>query len=286
MQRILLFSLLGVIFLAGISCNLLTAEESELDYPATYPIIDFSDLQQMNEEYQSANENNLCSTLNKYGFTGYSELFFEEGENPCDRSNREVVRIEMTQPDTLLQATKRTLFKNTTYTGVYDTSALKLKEISPQPGCVNCGRPDEYSANIEWKITFENQVVDSIEIPGTEIVVFLDAYGVNRIWGNWYPDIKIPDFINYGYMDAKYILENWEIDMRAYTGNPEVYTVEAEDLQKQPQKVLLPFENEDQNHLEIRYCWAVPIDYKGDGFEGWWAYVDIEEGLLIQIKSR
>lgn len=284
MQKILLFSLLGVIFLAGISCNLLTAEESELDYPATYPIIEFSDLQQMNEEYQSANENNLCSTLNKYGFTGYSELFFEEGESPC--ANRRIVRIEMTNSDTLVSSAKHAILKNEEYTGVQDTSLLEVKESLPLYGCTICEGPNVNNVPIEWKITFKNQKIDSLELADTEIVVFIDAYGVNRIWGNWYPDIKIPDFINYGYMDAKYILENWEIDMRAYTGNPEVYTVEAEDLQKQPQKVLLPFENEDQNHLEIRYCWAVPIDYKGDGFEGWWAYVDIEEGLLIQIKSR
>lgn len=284
MQRILLFSLFGVLFLAGISCNLLTAEEPELDYPATYPVIDFSDLQQMNENYQSANDNQICSTLNKYGFTGFSELFFEDSESPC--ADREIVRKEMKYSDTLITTAKRSILKNEEYTGVHDTSLLQVKESMPLYGCTICEGPDVNNVPVEWKITFENQKIDTLELTDTEIVVFIDAEGVNRIWGNWYPDIVIPDFVNYGYMDVQEGMVGWEIDMRSYTGKPEIYTIEVEDLQRRPQKVLLPLENEDRNYLEIRYCWAVPVDYQGDEFEGWWAYVDIEEGLLVQLKNR
>ncbi|MAO66026.1 MAG: hypothetical protein CL666_13610 [Balneola sp.] len=284
MQRILLFSLFGVLILAGISCNLLTAEEPELDYPTIYTSIEFSDLQQMNEEYQSANDNKICSTLNKYGFTGFSELFFEGGESPC--AEREIVRVEMKDPDTLVSAAKRSILKNEEYTGVQDTSLLEVKESLPLYGCTICDGPNVNNVPIEWKITFKNQKIDTLELPDTEIVVFLDAEGVNRIWGNWYPDIVIPDFVNYGYMDVQEGMVGWEIDLRPYTGKPEIYTIEAGDLQQRPKKVLFPFENEDTNNIEIRYCWAVPVDFREEDFKGWWAYVDIEEGLLIQIKSR
>jgi hypothetical protein len=78
----------------------------------------------------------------------------------------------------------------------------------------------------------------------------------------------------------------WQIDMRQFTGEQQIYTIQPEDLEGRPEKVLFPLENNDQNHLEIRYCWAVPVNYQGDNFNGWWAYIDIEEGLLIDLKSR
>lgn len=197
---------------------MLTAEDDPSEYPTVYPRLEMPELREMNTEYHQANDGRLCSTLNEYGFTGFSEILFEDGQNPCDRANRTVIRIEMNNPDTLIAAAKRSLLKNSDYTGVTDTSQLVLNEIKPQPGCINCGRPDEYSANIEWSLTFEEQVIDSVEVPGTEITVFMDALGVNRIWGNWYPEFKVPEFVNFGYLDVQEGMVGWQIDMRNYTG--------------------------------------------------------------------
>lgn len=285
MRKFTLLFVIALIALGSISCNLLTAEDDPSEYPTVYPRLEMPELREMNTEYHQANDGRLCSTLNEYGFTGFSEILFEDGQNPCDRANRTVIRIEMNNPDTLIAAAKRSLLKNSDYTGVTDTSQLVLNEIKPQPGCINCGRPDEYSANIEWSLTFEEQVIDSVEVPGTEITVFMDALGVNRIWGNWYPEFKVPEFVNFGYLDVQEGMVGWQIDMRNYTGEETIYTVQEEDVTEYPYKVYLPVENEQG--LQIRTCWAVPISNStNENFEGWLAYVDIKEGFLVDLVAR
>ncbi|MFD2532600.1 hypothetical protein [Gracilimonas halophila] len=286
MQKFTLLVVIALITLGSISCNLLTAEDGPSEYPTVYPRLEMVELQELNNEYHQANDGRLCSTLNEYGLTGFSKVLFEdEEENPCDRANRSVVRIEMNNSDTLVAAAKRSLLKNSVYTGVRDTSKLVLNEMSPQPGCINCRSPDEYSANIEWSLTFENQVIDSVEIPNTEIIVFLDALGVNRIWGNWYSEFKVPEFVNFGYLDVQEGMVGWQIDMRNYTEEETIYTVQEEDVTEQPYKVYLPVENEEG--LQIRTCWAVPISNSAnENFEGWLAYVDIKEGFLVDLVAK
>lgn len=266
------------------SCNLLTVDEEASNYPTTFPGINFSELQEMNESYQAENNDHICSTLNKFGFTGYSEIFFENGVNPCE--NRNVVRVEMTNADTLELVAKKSVLKNQMYTGVEDTSLLELKEIESIEGCIVCSGPGQYSGTIEWKLIFESQQIDSVEVLDTEITVIMDAEGVNQIWGNWYPEFKIPDFVNFGYEEVQEGMVGWEIDMRNFTNEEEIYTVQASDLNTQPYKVYLPTEAENTIELEIRSCWAIPISYSKPGFDGWIAYVDIEEGFLIDIKAQ
>lgn len=266
-----------------ISCNLLSVDESLADYPTVYSSIGFSDLEQMNEEYQSANNNHICSTLNRYGFTGYSEIFFEDGVSPC--LTRDVVRVVMDNTDTLVSAAKKSLQKNSSYTGVQDTSLLTVKEVLPLYGCTICDGPNVNSVPIEWKVTFGNQFVDSVEVLDTEIAVFIDAVGVNRIWGNWYPDFEVPGFVIYGYEEVQENMIGWQIDMRPYTGEENIYTVKEQDVTTIPERVYLPIEDEGDRKMEVRVCWAVPIHYEGENFEGWVAYVDIQEGFLVDLKA-
>ncbi|WP_421774205.1 hypothetical protein [Gracilimonas sp.] len=268
-----------------VSCNLLTVDEEASDYPTTFPAIEFSELDQMNQEYQAANNGHICSTLNKYGFTGYSEIFFESGESPC--ANREVVRIEIEQTDTLITAAKAALLKNSTYTGVNDTSKLIITELLPIRGCTICEGPGLNNVPIELKITFAEQEVDSNEVIGADITVVVDAEGVNRIWGNWYSDFEAPGFVNYGYEEVQSGMIGWQIDMRPFTGEESIYTVQENDISGKPERVYLPIENESEQQLEIRTCWAIPISYsQGPDFEGWIAYVDIEEGFLVDLRTR
>lgn len=284
-QKTILFGfIIGTIF-SSLACNLITADDELSDYPTIYPEIEYSKLQEMNAEYQSENNDRICSTLNQYGFTGFSEVLFEEGKNPCVRENREVLRIAMNNTDTLVTTAKKTLLKNEKYTGVNDTSSLILKEMIPLPGCINCGRPDEYSENIEWKLTFDEQVIDSVLVEDTEITVVLDANGVNRIWGNWYSGFKIPDFVNYGYLEVQEGIVGWQIDMRNFTGEQKIYTVGQEDVTGQPKKAYIPIINKETSNLEIRACWKVRITYSGDNFDGWYAYIDFEEGSLEKLEE-
>ncbi len=268
-----------------VSCNLLTVDEEASDYPTTYSAIEFSELNKLNEEYQALNDGHICSTLNKYGFTGYSEIFFVNGESPC--ANREVVRVEIEETDTLITAAKAALLKNNAYTGVNDTSKLIITELLPIRGCTICEGPGLNNVPIELKLTFAEQTIDSNEVVGTDITVVIDAEGVNRIWGNWYSDLETPDFVNFGYEEVQSGMIGWQIDMRRFTGEETIYTVQENDISGKPERVYLPIENESKQQLEIRTCWAIPISYSGSSaFNGWIAYVDIEEGFLVDMRAR
>lgn len=277
------FVILLVIVGSGLSsCDLLTVNTDVGEYPSTFHPLETEELEAMNDEYQQANGNHICSTLNEYGLTGFSEVFFQNGVNPC--TNREVVRVEMTNIDTLESAAKASLLKNSVYTGVEDTSGLVLKEMNPLPGCTICEGPNENRVDIEWRLVFQNQTIDSVEVLDTEITVFIDAEGVNRIWGNWYSGIKDPEFIKFGFEEVKEGMEGWKVDMRQYTGSENIYTITEEDLEKAPRKVFLPVVEDEK--LKIRACWAIPISYNGeDEFTGWTAYIDIEEGFLVKFDA-
>ncbi len=279
-----LFLLAGVA-LAITSCDLLSVDEEASSYPTVYPALERSTLEDMNTSYQSANGNHMCSTLNVYGFTGFSELFFVDGESPC--VNRPIVRIEMTNTDTLESAAKKALILNSAYTGVTDTTQLVLKNMEPLPGCIICEGPNENRVNIEWKLTFTDQKVDMVKVLDTEITVFIDAEGVNRIWGNWFADFKIPDFVNFGYKDVQSGMVGWQIDMRNYTGEELIYTVEEEGITQRPQKVHLQVVDENTGNLELRTCWSVSINYSdSETFAGWNAYIDIDEGFLVRLDVK
>ncbi|MFP8488849.1 hypothetical protein ACKGJO_07080 [Gracilimonas sp. Q87] len=287
MQNLISLTTVVAVLLSISACDMLTISDAALEYPTVYSKMELGELQALNEDYQELNNGRLCSTLNEYGFTGYSEILFIDGKNPCARVNRDVVRIEMTNTDTLLSAAKRVLYRNRQFTGIEDTNRLKLSSMNPQPGCINCGQFDEYSANIEWSLTFEKQFIDSAEVIGTEITVFLDALGVNRIWGNWYADFKTPDYINFGYVDVQQEMVGMEIDLLPYTGVDTTYSLQAEDLQGIPGKIHYPVERNNGEELEIRTCWAIPVSYGiDDTFPGWVAYVDIEEGIVVDLVIR
>ncbi|HET8865562.1 MAG TPA: hypothetical protein VFM80_07675 [Gracilimonas sp.] len=286
MKKLTFLAIVLTLLLGTYSCDLLTVSLEEQAYPTKYPSLDMAELVALNAEYKKENNGRLCSTLNEYGFTGFSEVLFEDGKNPCERVNRDVVRIGIDNTDTLLAAAKRVIVQNSKYTGVNDSSELVLEEMLPQPGCINCGRPDEYSADIEWKLTFENQLIDSTEVMDTEITVFIDAKGVNRIWGNWYPDLEVPDFVNFGYLEVQEGMVGWEIDMTEYYGEEFIYTVQEGDLTEIPQKVYLPIKSDSGNELEVRTCWAVSINTVNLNFPGWIAYIDIEEGFLVDLVSK
>ncbi len=284
-HRLLLFFGVGFILLGLWSCNLLTINENLSEYPTVYPSLEKSEINALNAEFQSANNNHICSTLNQYGFTGYSEIFFIDGESPC--ANRNVVRQEINEIDTLITVAKKSLLKNKTYTGVEDTAGLMIKEIMPINGCTICEGPDYNNVPIELKITFGSQFVDTTEVLNTEITVFVDAKGVNRIWGNWYSEFSRPGFVNYGYEDVQQGMVGWQIDMRPFTGEEQIYTVREEDVRTRPKRVILPHENKNEEVLEIRTSWAVPITYNhtNNNFAGWTAYIDIEEGTLIKLTA-
>ena len=250
------------------------------EYPAKIESLSLSDLEKLNRKYHQENNDKYCSTLNEYGFTGFSRVLFPGDVNPC--LSKTPVRIELTNTDTLITAVKRDLLKNSRYTSVVDTSLLDIEELLPLYGCTICEGPNTNSVPIEWKITFKPQVKDGTEIRNTRISVFIDAQGVNRIWGNWYPEFRVPGLINYGYAYAKETLVGRRIQLNQFIGIKGIFTIAEEHLTERPEYEFLPFESEGT--LELRKTWKVIINYPGDELEGWVANVDVFDGELLQIE--
>ncbi|MFV1884494.1 MAG: hypothetical protein ACMZ7B_08405 [Balneola sp.] len=262
-----------------ISCEALEVADFS-EYPVKIEPLELRELEELNLRYHEENGNHICSTLNEFGHTGFSRVLFPGDINPC--LTRDIVRVEMKNPDTLITAAKKSLFRNQEYTLVSDTSRLAVKEVSPLFGCTICEGPDINSVPIEYKITFESQQIGNTEVRNSNITVFLDSVGVNRIWGNWYPDFTTPGLINIGYLEAQRMLIGWEINMVPYTGEDIVFTVNEEHLRNDPEFEYYPYILE--GILELRKTWRVEILYSAESFKGWNANIDVIDGLLLAIE--
>ncbi len=251
------------------------------DYPSKIEPVELRELEELNSRYQQGNDNHICSTLNEFGITGFSRVLFPGDVNPC--LNKEVVRAELTRTDTLIAAAKKSLIKNVEFTFVDDTTDLVVKDLVPLFGCTICEGPEINSVPIEYKITFESQYYGNTKVRNSNITVFLDSVGVNRIWGNWYPEFTSPGLINIGYLEAQRMLIDWEINMEPYTGENTIFVVSENNLNEVPEFEFYPYKNEGV--LELRKTWKVEISYTDDSFEGWNANIDVIDGLLLAIEA-
>lgn len=274
------FIFLLILCVAG-SCDVLKVEELS-DYPFKIEPLEQEELIALHQKYVQENSGYICSTLNEYGFTGFSRVLFTNDENPC--LNREIVRAELVYSDSLLIIAKSSLLRNVAYTNVIDTSALEVVDVTPLYGCTICEGPDENSVPLEFKISFGLQKFGTTEVKGSEINVFVDSIGVNRIWGNWFPEFESPGLINVGYLEAQQIMIGWEIEMLPLTGEDIRFEVSEEHVQEDPIFEYMPFINEQI--LELRKTWKVSVSYKDNSFEGWYANIDVIDGLLLSIEPK
>lgn len=253
------------------SCDVFTLEEGVI-YPTKYKELDIKKVLLLNEEYQSLNDNHICSTLNEFGFTGYSELLFENGVSPC--ASRPDVLVAMNEPDTLDAYVQSVILRNGKFTGVQDENNLALLAIEPyivKP--INEG-PGVGSEIISWRLIYENQSENSVNIPSTQIEVIVDAKGVNRIWGNHYPEIYIPLVPNVDNQRAQEILNEFQ-NLQAKL--PLCSSVE--EIQISGNKKVIQHKIEDR--IEIRIGWFA-ISSNGDDLQSECRFiVDSMDGSII-----
>lgn len=264
----------------ALSCNV--AEFSELkEYPVKVKPLGLLQLDDLNTVYQTENEGRLCSTLNEYGYTGFSRILFPNDVNPC--SEKPVIRTELADPDTLIEQAKRALVKNKRYTNVSDVEELNLGEALPLYGCTICEGPATNSVPLEWKFTFANQKFNNTEVYGSEISVFVDARGVNRIWGNWFADYYAPGLLDVGYLQAEASVVGMEINTLPINGVDSLIIVEESQIVQASTLQIVPFKNE-QNEIELRKTWKVTISLSPSGSNDLYANIDVVDGRLLQIK--
>ncbi|MBO6621495.1 MAG: hypothetical protein JJ892_01285 [Balneola sp.] len=180
-------------------CESLSLNDKVDEYPVIIERLNISDLEILNQKYHEKNNKQICSTLNEYGFTGYSRVLFPDNVNPC--LNRNELKQEIPFNNDLLIQGKQILKENSEFTGVESTESLVLKDITSLNGCTIC-EGDINSVPLQWKFTFQPQVINDIEVMDSEILVYMDKNGVNRIWGNWFP-VTDPGFVDFGSVAAK-----------------------------------------------------------------------------------
>ncbi|MBO6537235.1 MAG: hypothetical protein JJ966_13515 [Balneolaceae bacterium] len=270
---LLLFSLFG--------CDVI--ETSDIpDYPVTIEPMSLLALDDLNREYHQLNNGKLCSTLNEYGFTGFSRILFPNDVNPC--SGRVPEKVELDDPDPLINLAKQSVVFNSRFTNVDELSALDIKELVPLYGCTICEGPETNSVPLEWKIIFDNQRYQSIEVADTEIIVFVDAKGVNRIWGNWYSEIYAPGLLDVGYLEAKERIIGEELNLLTVTQQDSLLAITHEMVGQPDNFEIIPLKNNNEA-LELRKAWVVPISFKSQHYERINAYVDAVDGSILMYRA-
>ncbi|MCG8372043.1 MAG: hypothetical protein MI700_00835 [Balneolales bacterium] len=264
----------------AISCEGLDVSEIP-DYPLKIEPLGLLELDDLNTKYQEENAN-LCSTLNEFGFTGYSRILFPNDINPCN--NKEIIRVELQTPDTLVSKAIDAVIKNRFYTNVTDAELLEVQEIVPLYGCTICEGPETNSVPLEWKITFSAQRIDGLEVFGSEINVFVDILGVNRIWGNWIPDFYAPGLLDVGYIQAEMEVIGKEIELASITGQDSSFVVTEEHVIKPSVLQIFPYVNEF-GELEFRKTWKVTVGYTYEEMDEIFGQVDAIDGELLEFVT-
>lgn len=273
--------LIPVLLLFVTGCDVFNFDQEALIYPTQLEKLDMEELLELNEEFQSANDN-ICSTLNEYGFTGFSTVLFEGESSPC--IGHEPAKIELTEPDTLLDLAIQSLLKNEKYTGVDNADRLVLKAMESLEGCITCEGPEIDSRTLEWKFVFEQQEMNGMNVHDTSITVIVDANGVNRIWGNWYREPYIPARANFlpdeivQKLDGQTI--RWEEGDTVYE-----HTIVGDRLVLPDIKTIIPFENREEDRLELRSGWKIDIPDQSVPFGGWIVISDKIDGRILLVDK-
>ena len=250
----------------------------DIDYPYTYQQLDLGELSSLNSAYQYQNNGRICSTLNEFGLTGFSRVLFPNDVNPC--LSKPVIRVELPFSQWIIDQAKASIIANADYTEIEDPFLLRVEDTLPLYGCTICEGPDINSVPIEWKLTFAGQSKNEIPVEGTEITVYVDAAGVNRIWGNWY-QIQDPGLPVIGYIEAREELVGMTLNYQTSEGQIIPQEITSEHIQEVPGLIFSPIEREDL--LEVRKCWTFEITNAETGEVQWRVYQDIITGEIVKV---
>lgn len=230
----------------------------DMDCPTPYPVridpLPGEILEELREEFAAQNPN-ICSDLNEYGFTS-GDCW------PYTKKLPEDADIEA-----LIAAAAVTLIENARFTGVSDLSELGAAYHSLYAG--------------RLLIRFGRQYFEDWEVIGSSINVHMDSLGVRSIHGNHYPDICVPKQPIVSAIQAQESIIGLEIIWYDFGGNPRVYTVTEEDLQRQPTKVVMPYKCGVS--IELRAAWRIPVGLPYS--ISWYVYVDMMDRTLLWIEQ-
>lgn len=263
-MKSLLALCLGTLLLFSAGCDLITREdvEDEIDesnYPTVLYPLSSDSLRSLKEEFLDLNNNEVCLTLDEWGFTGHGF---------CNKANP---GIRITSVDTLITMAKTTLFLNRKFTNVMDTSLIEIRRVLAMP----------FSDSTEWRIDFHGQNYSDHEVLYTQIFVWMYGAGIYRINGHWYRDMFVPARDKFEIAEAMENIVDLEITWYDFGGNPQVFTVTEQSFVGSVEKTIVPIDKEDS--IEIRVTWQIGVSWEGDPFPSWYVYVDTTTGETVHI---
>lgn len=256
---LLFLVLTGILF----SCDITGSSKSNNNnYPATLVPLSEEAIQAKVQAFHQTNDSNICSSLNPFGLTVGGGCFApaEQPETPLEEE--EAVAIA-----------KQALSLNKAYTNVYNSDALRLADASPML--------IQDVPNLGWRVHFQNQVYEDMEVHHTATTVWLTAGGAYRIDGHWYRNFIIPADDKISRAEALEAALGYEFPYSDWTGS-QVFTVTNAQLPDSAEVVLgiLPYESGER--LEMRVVWEFPV---GENFPFARLFVDVLEGKVIEHRQ-
>jgi len=260
------YSLIFVISLLSIltsNCGKLLSpffdyEEELNNYPSIIYSLSDEELQQLQVEFESLNDNIICTRLNKFGLTGDDYYY------------KHIPEMKISDENMAINYAINGLLRNKKFTNITDSNELVKSGF--QIRNVN-------DDSTRWSIRFGPQKYRGYEVFRSKIEVGLCGYGVYYIDGFWYKDICVPPIDIISKEEARNKVIGRKIIWLGYGGGPNEFIVTENLVDVYIEKIIYPFEKEDT--IKLRVAWQIPIIF--GSFIGWHIYIDTTTGEEIAI---
>ncbi|MDX1638882.1 MAG: hypothetical protein R3281_12990 [Balneolaceae bacterium] len=250
------------------ACNpFVTNVDTEDRYPTVLEKISEQKQMLLQEAFEKANPG-LCAEINKYGLNG---------NKICN--DREVARKIITDDDEqrLIAEARKFLTRNAKFTNVRDSGELVVRKSVGLSGCLACDGSEGDRAVIGWKVSFDNQRLNGLEIKDSSIDVFMDSENVFQVYGHWYPHVVVPEL---GRLDAEAVKDTLlgkELRYSDWTGE-KTHVITEESFGEFEEKAIIPYETD--RGLELRVCLGISVG------KIWHIYVDNTTGEIIRKEQQ
>lgn len=265
MKSLKIVSCLILIF--TIACDPVSSIE-ESKYPSILKKKSVTEQNQLHSEYMENNAG-LCAEIDEYGLNGSKICPF-----------RDILRTEIKdeEKERMEEMARQFLVKNHKFTNVFDETQLQIDRSFGRRGCIKCDGSEGDIKNIHWKVRFENQVYEGLEVENTGIDVFLDSAKVYQVYGHWYKEVVISELDEVNIEQAKESLIGKSFTYYDW-GGEQTYTITEDSFDKfrnDKTKVVFPYETE--KGLEMRVCWVIQAGI-------WSFYIDSTTDEIIHKKQ-
>jgi len=235
-----------------------------VDYPSQYCILSDENRNQLYNEFDA--DLKIYFEVDSFGFLDRNWVQSPGSDVFLGTLNDEE-EVKATTEDFVLHYNK--------YFGVPDNAHLQVDRLSGSWVSFGNTLPQENESDRNfWMVTFQNQLYNNIEVYNTTIGVYISPKGVYGSYGNWYPEICIPDQIEVTFDEAKSKLVGQTFDYYDWTG-PKEHSVTQDDFYSDdaPEQIIIPHRKGDC--IELRLCWKITSKTI------WNFYVDVMCGELI-----